>query len=166
MVDVMEFTTEEAPGGPVERVEVPFKLDGRMLVAYVPTNIQISLAYRLTSRTATVADQVAGSLDLLEHCMDAQSFAHIQGRLLDPADPFDLNTGVGGILSWLLTIWREQTGAPAQARHDAAIPARSPRKATPKKAPAKKAPAKAALRAAPAKKAPGRGRVKTTRTRT
>jgi hypothetical protein len=160
--EVMEFTTAPAAEGSLKRTEISFKLDGKLLKAYVPTDTQIAMMYRLTSRTATYADKIAGSIELLQNCLQPASFAHVEARLLDPGDSFDLVPGVGQICGWLSEVFvqHKEGTLPAGQGDDSALAAATIGGPAPAKTkPAAKAAARPAAKPAvktPPRKAPAK----------
>ena len=124
--DVMEFTTSKQSGDVEKRIEIPFQLDGVPMIAYVPTDTQAVMFYRLVSRTATLADRLNGALEFLEQTIEPASFERIRRRVLDPSDPFDLDPGLSDLLKWIAEEYKTRADNP-EPELPAAAPAGPPK---------------------------------------
>lgn len=88
-------------------------LNGEELRYYRPGDGQIALVMAMTERRQADQKKVAGLIDFFFSIFDEDSQKHLQARLWDRRDPFDINTK-GGINDILDSLFEEWAGRPTK----------------------------------------------------
>lgn len=101
------YTDGGGDGADGERTELPYKHDGRDLLAYMPTETQVGLVARAGSRTATVGDKVDSYLRFVQDTHDPRSAQYITDRLEDPNDAEFGFKALADIALWLVEAYEE-----------------------------------------------------------
>jgi len=87
-----------------------FKVDGRELTAYKPSDGQLAMLMVAVSKHVSQSTQIAGVIDFFVSVMDNTSHGYIVDRLMDREDMFGIEE-VQAIMEWMVEEW---TGRPSQ----------------------------------------------------
>lgn len=92
---IPEFTTRpktDTDGAAEDPEDVfRFRLDGVVLTARRPKDALVAQVAPIGSRRTPGLQKIKLALDFLGDCLDPESRGYIEGRLLDPADTFDVD---------------------------------------------------------------------------
>lgn len=103
---VREFVTAVEKAEEENEGEEPlvFKLDGRELKAWKPTEGQFALLIMALGRHASNVDQTAGVLDFFIQVLDEESQKYVIDRMMSRRNVIDVDTIVD-ILEWMTEEW-------------------------------------------------------------
>lgn len=87
-----------------------FKLDGVVCRFRNVTGGEFTMLMASYTRHSKTADKISAAIDLMVNVLDDESRAHIEGRLMDPKDPFDFRYVAGdddipGIIPMMIEEW-------------------------------------------------------------
>jgi hypothetical protein len=91
-----------------------FKVDGVECKATRPTPAQVAYLTAALHKRAAIETQIAGAINFCMAIMDNDTSAYLSDKLLDSADPFDLEN-LQEIIQWLMEEW---AGRPTQPSSD------------------------------------------------
>jgi hypothetical protein len=91
-----------------------FKVDGKELKFFKPTESQFAIYVAQTGRHSSIPDKIAGVIDFFINVMDRPSHEHLVARLMDREDPFGLDQ-VEEIIQWMIEEW---SGNPTEQSSD------------------------------------------------
>lgn len=112
MSDIKQFTTAaERAVSSDEGREIHFEIDNFPIIAYEPEPAQFAMLMASIGRGSSEMEKMAGIINFFVKILDDRGAAHIESRLLDRKDPFDLDK-VEEIIDWLTEEW---SGRPTQS---------------------------------------------------
>lgn len=101
---------------PEEQKEIVFTHDGREVVFYEPGSGQAALMLTF-GRGSRDHEQVANFLAMFFELMDSETARYFQSRLMNPKDPFDVDTP-GGIFDMWEALIEEWSARPTREPSD------------------------------------------------
>lgn len=114
-----------------ERAKVEFKVDKFPVTAKEPAPGQLAYLMASTGRGASGSDAVAGVINFMISVVDKEAASHLQSRLLDPDDNFEVED-IENILEWLVEEWTgNPTGEPSGSTSSPSTTGRSSTEPTP-----------------------------------
>lgn len=92
----------------------PFKVDGKVLTCFKPSESQFAIFVAQTGRHSSTMDKIAGVIDFFVNVLDRPSHEYLVGRLMDREDPFGLDD-VENIIQGMIEDW---SGNPTEPSSD------------------------------------------------
>lgn len=104
-VTALEETALEAGGTPVEEQAIEFKIDGRVLHAYPPTDGQLAFMLAALGRGQTSDQRFAAIINIMLGCLRDEDADYMESRLLTRGPERLPVKQVENIFEFLMTEW-------------------------------------------------------------